>query len=175
MEAQAHAHASCGFDKTVARAHLFRHCGDGFDARAAAKRRARWGCADESPGADATDGDGDASEAATRPCDGVPDAWFDWPATDSYRSACPTAVAASDWGGSTRSFDLQSLDGASTPRACCEEEAGSEDGTAAWDPALDADFQCTKTELAAARAMWLPATSAHTFRELRCEAHAWKL
>ena len=151
MEAHGRAdtNAACAFDRAAARAHLFRHCGGHFDSCASPQRR----CADldGGPGATAT-----THEAAARRCVGsAHDAWLDWPASHSFRSACPTEICvASDSFASLRSLDLQSPDGSS--RAWCEEEAGSETGAAARSPAIDADFQRGRAQLAAARAVCLP-------------------
>ena len=152
MEAQGDTYAACASEMAAAWTHLFRHGGGCFDASAATQRRARWRCADRGPGAD-----GDAHEAAALPCGSAPDAWLDWRTSDSFRSACPTEICAA----SDASLDMQqSPDGTSNQRAWCEEEAGSEDGAAAWCPTLDADCQSNKAELAAARAVWLTAASA---------------
>lgn len=155
------------FDKEAARAHLFQGPGCGRQWEHSPP------CSSPAP----------ACSSPAEMC--TSDAkWIIW---QSFRSDCSTVIHAKSECGSRRSV----LDSSSAPS--CETVSDEDERSGAFDDdfecskadlaaaraVYDDDFHCSKADLAAARAVWLSAAEPLAAFDARAigkwEAHVWKL
>jgi hypothetical protein len=160
------------FDKAGARAHLFQGpgCGRRWEHGPRCSRPAEMCTSDANP---------------THTCIDEKFTWGETSSRGSFSSNCSTVIHAASECGSRRSV----LDSSTTPS--CEAVSDEDEGSggafdddfecskadlAAARAMYDDDFHCSKADLAAARAVWLSAAEpAFDARAIgNREAHVWK-